>query len=222
MLEVRTGRGKNTLDFRAPEGISTMIHEPESSLHVVVLAAGSASRFGSPKQLARFAGRPLLQSAVSNAVAIGGNAVSVVLGAHAAEVAPLLRNTPATVIVNRDWEEGMGSSLRAAVRQLPGTCDGLLVLLGDQPAITAEDLRRLTGPWRRRPDAIVAAAYSGIDGVPAIFPRWVFGELGGLRGDAGARSLIYRHRERLVRVPMPSATLDIDTPADLEASQPPT
>ncbi|MEY4762966.1 MAG: hypothetical protein RLZZ200_2822, partial [Pseudomonadota bacterium] len=158
---------------------------------------------------------------ISNAVAVGGNAVSVVLGAHAADIAPLLRNTPATTILNRDWEEGIGSSLRAAVRHLPGTCDGLLVMLADQPAVSAEDLRRLIGPWRSRPDAIVAASYSGIDGVPAVFPRWTFGELSALRGDMGARSLIRRHRERLIRVPLPSAALDIDTPADLLGLQPP-
>ncbi len=221
MLEVRTGGGKNTLNSRSPEGLFTVIHEPETSLHVVVLAAGSASRFGAPKQLARFAGRPLLQTALSHAVAVAGGALSVVLGAHAAEVAPLLRNTPATALVNRDWAEGIGSSLRTAVRQLPGTCDGLLVMLGDQPAVTADDLRRLISAWRRRPDAIVAAAYSGIDGVPAIFPRWCFTELSALRGDTGARAVIRRHRERLTRIPMPSAELDIDTPEDLAGLQPP-
>jgi molybdenum cofactor cytidylyltransferase len=198
-----------------------VIPETETALHVTVLAAGSASRFGSPKQLARYGDHPLLQRGISNAVAVGGNAVSVVLGAHAADIAPLLRNTPATTILNRDWEEGIGSSLRAAVRHLPGTCDGLLVMLADQPAVSAEDLRRLIGPWRSRPDAIVAASYSGIDGVPAVFPRWTFGELSALRGDMGARSLIRRHRERLIRVPLPSAALDIDTPADLLGLQPP-
>ena len=221
MLEVRTGRGKNALDLRVREALFAVIQEPETSLHAVVLAAGSASRFGAPKQLARFAGQPLLQRAVSHAVAVAGSAVSVVLGAHAAEVAPLLRNTPATTLVNRDWAEGIGSSLRAAMRQLPGTCDGLLVMLGDQPAVTSEDLRRLVAAWRTRPDAIVAAAYSGIDGVPAIFPRWCFSELSALRGDTGARAVIRRHRDRLVRVPMASAALDIDTPEDLAGLQPP-
>ena len=221
MLEVHTGRGKNALDFGLQEAHFAVIHESETSLQVVILAAGSASRFGSPKQLARFAGRPLLQIALSNAVGVAGSAVSVVLGAHAAEVAPLLRNTPATALINRDWAEGMGSSLRTAIRYLPGTCDGLLVMLGDQPAVTAEDLRRLLAAWRTRPDAIVAAAYSGIDGVPAVFPRWSFTELSALRGDAGARQVIRRHRERLIRVPMPSAARDIDTPEDLAGTQPP-
>jgi CTP:molybdopterin cytidylyltransferase MocA len=189
--------------------------DSEASLHVVVLAAGGASRFGSAKQLAQFGGRPLLQLAVANAVAVGGSAVSVVLGARAAQLTPLLRNTPATPVLNRDWEEGIGSSLRAAVRSLPGACEGLLVVLGDQPAVSVEDLRRLVTAWRVRPESIVAAAYSGIVGVPAIFPRWCFGELAALRGDLGARSVIRRHPDRLQRVPMASAALDIDSPEDL-------
>jgi CTP:molybdopterin cytidylyltransferase MocA len=193
---------------------------PESALHAVVLAAGKASRFGSPKQLAHYAGRPLLQAAVTTAVAVAGSAVSVVLGAHAAEIAPLLRNTPVSVLVNRAWEEGIGSSLRTAARQLPGACDGLLVLLGDQPALTPEDLGRLVSAWRANPTAIVAASYSGITGVPAIFPRWSFEELGALRGDTGARQVMHRHRDRVQRIPLPRAALDIDTPEDLVRPDP--
>jgi molybdenum cofactor cytidylyltransferase len=190
-------------------------NQSEASLHVVVLAAGAARRFGSAKQLARFAGRPLLQTAVTNAVAVGGTAVSVVLGAHAGELTALLRNTPAAVLLNRQWEEGIGSSLRTAVQHLSGGCDGLLVLLGDQPAVSADDLRQLVSRWRARPDVIVAATYSGITGVPAIFPRWTFSEIGELRGDMGARSVIRRHTDRTLRVPMAHAALDIDTPEDL-------
>lgn len=196
------------------------IHDP----HVIVLAAGAARRFGSPKQLVRVNGRPLLHAVIGRGVAVGGHAVIVVLGAYAAELAPLLRHTPATVVVNRQWEEGMGSSLRAGVAALPGTAEAALVLLADQASVTAEDLRRLVGTWRRQPNQIVAAQYGSTVGAPAIFPRWSFGELGALRGDQGARVLLRRHADRLVRVPMPSAAIDIDTPEDLltiEAAQQP-
>ena len=185
------------------------------SLHVVVLAAGASTRFGSPKQLVRLNGRPLLHLAVSRAVEVGGQAVTVVLGANAADLAPLLRHTPATVIVNRDWAEGMGSSVRAGIARVPATADAALLMLADQPAVTAEDLRRLAGTWRRQPQSIVAAHYDGVTGVPAIFPREDFPALAGLRGDAGARALLKRGGERVVRVPLQAAAIDIDTPEDL-------
>jgi CTP:molybdopterin cytidylyltransferase MocA len=181
----------------------------------MVLAAGAASRFGSAKQLVRIAGRPLLHNTVSRAVDVTGAATIVVLGAYATELAPLLRHTPATVVVNRSWREGIGSSIRIGVGHLPATCDGVMIVLADQAAVTAEDLRRLVSAWKRQPEYSAAALYSGGAGVPAIFPRSRFSELADLRGDIGARKLLHRNPDRLVRVPMESAALDIDTPEDL-------
>jgi molybdenum cofactor cytidylyltransferase len=188
-------------------------HTP--SVHVIVLAAGASTRFGSPKQLVRLNGRPLLHLAVSRAVEVAGQAVTVVLGANAAELAPLLRHTPAAVVINREWAEGLGSSVRAGVARVPATADATLLILADQPAVTAQDLLRLVGTWRRQPQCIVAAHYAGTTGVPAIFPREDFPALCALRGDAGARALLKRGGERVVRVPLQSAAIDIDTPEDL-------
>src|SRR5579863_6092273 len=102
-------------------------HRGGGALHVIVLAAGASTRFGSPKQLVRLKGRPLLHLAVSRAVEVAGQAVTVVLGANAAELAPLLRHTPATVVINRDWAEGMGSSVRTGVARVPAAADAALL-----------------------------------------------------------------------------------------------
>jgi molybdenum cofactor cytidylyltransferase len=186
-------------------------------IHVVVLAAGASTRFGSSKQLVRVNGRPLMLSAVSRAVELAGHSVTVVLGSQAAELAPLLRHSPASVAVNREWSEGIASSIREGVAHAPATADGVLIALADQAAVTTEDLRRLAGLWRRDPSSIAAAQYAGTVGVPAIFPRWCFRELNELRGDRGAQTLLHRHVDRLARLPMPSAELDIDRPEDLLA-----
>src|SRR5688500_15178348 len=156
-------------------------------------------------------------SAVSRAVELAGHSVTVVLGANAAELAPLLRHSPAGIAVNRDWAEGIASSIRVGLSQAPQSADGVLIALADQAAVTTEDLRRLAGLWRRSPTSIAAAQYAGSVGVPAIFPRWCFRELNELRGDRGAQVLLQRHVDRLVRLPMPSAELDIDRPEDLLA-----
>jgi molybdenum cofactor cytidylyltransferase len=188
-----------------------------SHIHVVVLAAGGSSRFGSAKQLVRVNGRPLMLTAVSRAVELAGHSVTVVLGANAADLTPLLRHSPASVAINRDWAEGIASSIREGLTHAPATADGLLIMLADQAAVTTEDLRRLAGLWRRNPTAIATAQYAGAVGVPAIFPRWCLRELNELRGDRGAQVLLQRHVDRLVRLPMPSAELDIDRPEDLLA-----
>jgi molybdenum cofactor cytidylyltransferase len=196
-------------------------HRSGGALHTIVLAAGASTRFGSPKQLVRLAGRPLLHTVVTRAAEVTGNALIVVLGAQAAELAPLLKHSAGTIVVNHEWREGLASSIRAGVAHLPAACAGAMLLLADQAAVTADDLKRLAGTWRRQPQCIAAAMYAGAVGVPAIFPRTSFRELGELRGDVGARALLRRNCDRLVRVAMESAAIDLDTPEDLLALQPP-
>lgn len=186
-----------------------------STLHAIVLAAGASRRFGSPKQLVRFEGQLLVQRVIAAATELAGAAVSVVLGAHAAEIAVNLPPGSATIIINRSWQEGIGSSIRAAVRRLPGACDGVLLMLGDQPLVGGHGLNRLAAAWRRQPRSIIASHYGSVTGVPAIFPRWCFNDLSALRGDQGARLLIRRYADHVVRLAHPEAAVDIDYPEDL-------
>jgi molybdenum cofactor cytidylyltransferase len=196
-------------------------HRSRGALHAIVLAAGASTRFGSPKQLVRLAGRPLLHTVVTRAAEVTGNALIVVLGSQAAELAPLLKHSAGTIVVNHEWREGLASSIRAGVAHLPAACTGAMLVLADQAAVTADDLKRLAGSWRRQPQYIAAAMYAGTVGVPAIFPRASFRELSELRGDSGARALLRRNSDRLVRVAMESAAIDLDTPEDLLALEAP-
>jgi len=184
-------------------------------LHAAILAAGASTRFGSPKQLVRLTGAPALHQAVANAASVAGQSVTVVLGAHAGEIAPAIRQSGASMVLNRDWEEGLASSIRTAVRTAPPGCDGLLLLLCDQVAVTADDLKRLAAAWRRHPILLAAALHDGAPGLPAIFPQWAFGDLLELRGDRDPRLVLRRNVDRLVRLPMPNAAFDLDTPEDL-------
>jgi molybdenum cofactor cytidylyltransferase len=186
-----------------------------ATLHAIVLAAGASSRFGSPKQLVRFERQPLIQRVIAGATELAGGAVTVVLGAYAAEIAAALPPGSASIIVNRDWQEGIASSIRTAVARLPGACDGVLVLLADQPLVGSHSLNRLAAAWRRQPRSIVASLYRSVIGVPAIFPRWCFSDLAALRGDQGARILLRRYADHVVRLAHPEAEVDIDYPEDL-------
>jgi molybdenum cofactor cytidylyltransferase len=186
-----------------------------ATLHAVVLAAGASRRFGSPKQLVQFERRPLIQRVIAGATELAGSAVTVVLGAYAAEIAATLAPGTAGIIVNREWQEGIASSIRAAVARLPGACDGVLLLLADQPLVGSHSLGRLAAAWRRQPRSIIASRYRAVTGVPAIFPRWCFSDLAALRGDQGARLVLRRYPDHVVRLAHPEAEVDIDYPEDL-------
>lgn len=186
-----------------------------TGLHAAILAAGPATRFGSPKQLVRIGGEPVLHRVVANAALVAGHSVSVVVGAHAREVAPALRQRAVSMVLNRDWEEGIASSIRAAARSAPPGASALLLLQVDQVAVTGDDLKRLHSAWRRHPILIAAALYAGQPGLPAIFPRWAFTDLLDLRGDRGVGLALRRNVDRVVRLPMSNAAVDLDRPEDL-------
>lgn len=187
------------------------------NLHILVLAAGASTRLGQPKQLVKLGGTYVLTRVASTAVSLGGSAVTVVLGAHARDLTHLLAHSPASVLVNRNWETGIASSIRLGVASLPASCEAVLIMLGDQVAVTSEDLRRLASAWNGQDSAIATAVYQQHVGVPAIFPRWTFSELDQLRGDRGARMVLERNAFRLSHVPMANAAVDLDTPEDLAA-----
>ncbi len=184
-------------------------------LHAAILAAGPSTRFGSPKALVRIAGETVLTRAVANAAVLAGHSVTVVVGAHAREVTQALRQRAVSIAVNREWQEGISSSIRTAVNASPPGSSALLLLLADQVAVTADDLRRLHAGWRRHPVLIAAALHGGAPGLPAIFPRWAFEDLQALRGDGDPRRILRKAVDRVVRIPMANAAVDLDTPEDL-------
>jgi molybdenum cofactor cytidylyltransferase len=112
----------------------------------------------------------------------------------------------------------MASSLVTAL-DAAGDCEAVVVTVCDQPAVTAAHLRDLVGAWRKTRRSIVASAYAGTEGVPALFAATHFAELRELSGDRGAAQLLTRHADSVYRIPLPGGDVDIDTPADLTRLQ---
>lgn len=183
-------------------------------VYSVILAAGGARRFGSPKQLALFRGQTLLENALNTATEVTGAHRLCVIGANAQAMLAALTRAATGFVYNRSWSEGQSTSIRAAISGVPGNADAVLIWHADQVLISAEALHRLLSRWRTQPDAVVAARFDGGPGAPAIFPRRLFEALTQLDGDRGAKRLIFDDRNA-VTVPMPEASSDIDTPADL-------
>lgn len=107
----------------------------------------------------------------------------------------------------------MAGSLRAGLAAVPRGANGALISTVDQPHVRGADLMRLVGRWRRCPGRPAAAYYQGRAGVPAVFPRRLFGMLRAIEGDMGARQMLRRAGD-LTLLAMPAAAVDIDSPAD--------
>jgi CTP:molybdopterin cytidylyltransferase MocA len=185
----------------------------------IVLAAGASLRLGQPKQLLMHGGETLIARMIRMANEAGANPVIAVLGAHHKRISAAVPLNLAIPVINSSWERGVASSIGAgigAVEDYAPQTSGALLLGCDQPRLTAEHLRALLETFRAQAaPAIVASAYAGITGIPAVFPRAVFGELRALRGDQGARSLLMRPTCPLIALPFPGGEVDIDLPADL-------
>jgi molybdenum cofactor cytidylyltransferase len=188
----------------------------------IVLAAGTSSRMGRPKQLLRLGGRPLVRIAAQTAVDGGLSPVVVVAGDRHAEVSDTLSGLPVSVVHNPDPRSGMASSLRLGVTALPAGTEAAMILLGDQPLLPPSLVRALAetfgASWSAGsvPLPIVRPRYDGVPGHPVLFPADLFGELLEIEGDQGARGVIQRHpaRVRWVDAENPLWALDADTPAD--------
>ena len=161
----------------------------------VVLAAGAASRFGSPKQQLLLA--PVL-ARVRRASAI--EEIVVVVGAHDVE-------TDARTVRCEDWERGPGASLRCGLSALPGETEAAVVVLADGPGLAPEAIDRVVAVWREGAGDVVAASYAGDRGHPVVLGRTVWSAV----PDEGARAL----EPVLVPCDDLGAPGDIDKPGDI-------
>jgi molybdenum cofactor cytidylyltransferase len=185
---------------------------------VAVLAAGGSSRMGEPKQLLPVSGETLVRRAARLATEAGVGPVLVVLGAESDRVRAEIEDLPLRIVLNAGWQEGLASSLRAAVEaaeRAHPAARGLLVMPADQPRLTAGHLRAIDAAQRAGGAAIVASDYGSHRGPPAFFAKQRYATLRALRGDSGARALLNGADAATVAAP-PGSGIDLDRPEDLD------
>lgn len=204
-------RGDSGRSIGAPDGLRVA---------GLLLAAGSGSRFGTPKALVPFEGELLVERGQRLLREGGCDAVLVVIGAAADEVA---RHAPDAVVA-KDWQTGMGASLRAGLAALTGReCDAVVVALADQPRVGVDSVVRLRGAFAAGAQAAVAT-YAGKQRNPVLLARATWpGVADAAEGDTGARPWLLAHPDLVVEVRCDGtgSPFDVDTPADLAALEAP-
>lgn len=186
-------------------------------ISAIVLAAGPSTRFGGTKQLEPVRGKPLPQHAIDAALEAGVDEILVVLGHEAKRVRSALRLPGHARCIENPWyASGMASSLAAGLRAADASSQGAIVLLGDQPGITAQHIRVLMDAFHARRSPIVRLRFRSGPG-PALLSRQVWGEAMALEGDVGARALMDRHPDLVEDVDVSGdAPPDVDARADLD------
>jgi molybdenum cofactor cytidylyltransferase len=193
-----------------------------SGVAALVLAAGMSRRMKSPltqpKQLLRWNGKPLLQHTLENVRRAQVDEVVLVLGFAADAVRRQVSTDGIRVVVNPEYEQGMGTSLRAGLRELSTGVQATFVVLADQPFVRPETLDRMIAAHRGSGAEITLPLYRGFRGNPVLLDRSVFPELMGLSGDAGCRAIFGDHTQGIhkMEVDDPGILLDVDSLEDFE------
>lgn len=185
----------------------------------LVLAAGGSQRIGTPKQLLDYRGATLLDATLTTARAAGFEQVVVVLGGAAEEVRERVDLADLDVAVNADFGAGCATSIRSGLDHVHPAMQGLVLLLGDQPGVSAETIRALVESARGHAVGVCAYddGHSRALGHPLWFGRSMFDTLRGLHGDKAVWKLVDAHDD-VVSVPVPGPVpLDVDTWDDYQA-----
>jgi molybdenum cofactor cytidylyltransferase len=184
----------------------------------IVLAAGMSRRMGTPKQLLRLGGKSLLERTLDSVRGSGVDEIVLVLGASADEVRHHLVTDGLRVVVNPEFQQGMGTSLRTGLPAVGASTQGALIVLADQPFVRSSTMDQMIAYWRHSHPQILLPLYRGFRGNPVLLDRSVFPELMSLTGDIGCRAIFGSHTESIHRLAVDDVgiLLDIDSAEDWE------
>tara|TARA_B110000003_G_scaffold152808_3_gene153541 strand:- start:11759 stop:12349 length:591 start_codon:yes stop_codon:yes gene_type:complete len=184
-----------------------------SKTAILILAAGESKRMGEPKQLLPYNNSTLLLHSIEQAAGIKYSDIFIVIGAHFTNIFKSIRGQKATILMNNNWQDGMGSSLSKGIELIKkkDKYDRVLVTLSDLPLVNREhyeELIALSDSSRKR---IVLTSYEDISGVPAIFDKSLFNELSILSNNEGAKPVVNKYKKEVIGMASSTPYFDIDT-----------
>ncbi len=189
------------------------------SCGIILLAAGSSQRMGQAKQLLDYNGVSLLQHSLQAALDAEAEPVILVTGADAGLIEKEVHDKRINVVENAEWEEGIASSIRCglnALLEIEPDIEEAIFMVCDQPYVTSALLNELTGAKIETGKDIIACAYAGTVGTPALFSKDYFPLLLELEGDEGAKKILKEYMDSVGVISFPKGSIDIDTLQDYE------
>ena len=185
------------------------------SIAAIILAAGGSKRFGSPKQLLEWNGDTLINRVVKLALSTRLDPVIVVLGSEYENIKNKITEKDKLIIIkNNDWEIGQSTSLIAGVKEIEAEKIPFVVLLCDQPQISAINVKSVIKTFQKSDSEVVITEVEGKLTPPVVFSPLCIPGIKELTGDRGARSIINRYRYKTYIETDTRLLMDIDTPED--------
>ncbi len=192
-----------------------VVYAAHERLAGIVLAAGESKRFGAPKQLLDWKGKPFVRIVAETSLRAGLSPVVVVTGADAEPVENAVRDLDVEIARNENWRNGQAGSIVAGIESLPRNVGGCIFLLADQPQIGAEIIRALVEVHAQSLPAVLAPLIlKERRANPVLFDRVTFPDLMQLKGDVGGRAVFDKHKVEYLPWHDDALLLDVDTPED--------
>jgi molybdenum cofactor cytidylyltransferase len=166
----------------------------------IILAAGASKRMGFPKMLLTFSGRTMIENVIANVIESEVDNIMVVLGADSDVLIELIRKSSARYCYNDKYKEGMLSSVKCGLRNLPSDIDAVLVFQGDQPFITPKSINTVIHAYLASGTGIVIPVYEKRRGHPILIDRKYLDEIEKLEAREGLRSLAYKFSDDVLEV----------------------
>jgi molybdenum cofactor cytidylyltransferase len=188
-----------------------------SKTGIIILAAGSSSRMGEPKQLMKFKSKTFLQHIVEEAKEANLNPVICVTGYQSDQISKAIIGMNVTIVYNEQWSEGMGTGISAGINQLLlSDVDSVILAVSDQPYVSSGLFAKMLTLKDMSGKKIVASSYAGTLGTPVLFDKEYFNQLKSLHGNQGAKNIVKLNMPDVCPVEFEKGRIDIDTKEDYE------
>ncbi|MEM8889277.1 MAG: nucleotidyltransferase family protein [Bacteroidota bacterium] len=184
-------------------------------ISAIILAAGSSSRLGRAKQLLKYKNKSFIQHLIEKLEKTGISNSIIVLGARYGKIKQHLKEIEfqGKIVENKQWEQGMSTSLIKGIKALDKNTDAALLCLTDQPLIPPGHYQELIASFKKE-QKLISSLYKDSPGVPALIPRKYFEEILQLEGQSGAKYVLRKYQTESILIPCQEAELDVDTEED--------
>jgi molybdenum cofactor cytidylyltransferase len=187
-----------------------------SEIWAIILAAGESKRMGSPKMLLPYKRRTIVEHVIKNILKSKVDNTMVVLGSFRREILNVIREHPVKHCYNKDYKQGMLSSVKCGFRFLPERFGAALVFLGDQPMIEPEIIDQVIEAYRSGRKGIVVPVCDNKRGHPLLIDSRYRDDIIMLRSDEGLRALSHKFSDDVLEIEVTTSDIlkDIDTRED--------